>query len=194
MIAHISCRNLITNSKMADKIAQNKSYNTKFYRIYGIGVCITWYSPGGSTRRSQPEQNERQEILDIRQVAALNIATLWWWVACAYVVVSVWLMFVHMCVKRSCLRCMVVKVWVIRIAFCFCFSHLLSILHFAVRQLLCWPFLSINFSNVTSAGMIKCKLTHLYCKSYWCDHKFSYFITYPRTIQKKFNLENSLLT
>ena len=30
---------------------------------------------------------QRQEILDIRQVAALNFATFWWWVA-----------YVHMCV------------------------------------------------------------------------------------------------
>ena len=61
----------------------------------------------------------------------------------AYVVVRVWLMFVHMCVKRSCLRCMVVKVkeWVTSIEFFIFFSHLLSILHFAVWQLLCWPFL-----------------------------------------------------
>ena len=29
---------------------------------------------------------------------------------CAYVAVRVWLVFVHMCVKRSCLRCLVVKV------------------------------------------------------------------------------------
>ena len=56
---------------------------------------------------------ERQEILDIRQVAALNFATFGdglHMCICAYVVVRVCLMFVHMCVKRSCLRCMVVKV------------------------------------------------------------------------------------
>ena len=53
----------------------------------------------------------RQEILDIRRVAALNFA-IFFMVGCirAYVVVRVWLMSMHMCVKRSCLRCMVVKV------------------------------------------------------------------------------------
>ena len=54
---------------------------------------------------------------------------------CAYVVVRVWLMFVHMCVKRSCLRCMVVKVYEVYGGECmsdqygsfFVFSRLLSI-------------------------------------------------------------------
>ena len=37
---------------------------------------------------------ERQEMLDIRQVAALNFATFWWWVA-----------YVHMC--ACCCTCVV---------------------------------------------------------------------------------------
>ena len=42
---------------------------------------------------------------------------------CAYVVIRVWLMFVHICMKRSCLRCMVVKVkvCVTRGSYFFCF-------------------------------------------------------------------------
>ena len=78
---------------------------------------------------------ERQEILDIWQVAALNFATFWWWVA-----------YVHMCV--CCCTCVAYvcaymheKVmfevygdesesmsdqW----KFFFVFSHLLSILNF----------------------------------------------------------------
>ena len=53
---------------------------------------------------------------------------------CAYVVVRVWLMFMHMCVKRSCLRCMVVKVkvWVTSIDF---FLFLAIIKHIAFRRM-----------------------------------------------------------
>ena len=43
-------------------------------------------------------------MLDICQVAALNFATFWRWVAYVHMCVCyvhVWLMFVHMCVKRS---------------------------------------------------------------------------------------------
>ena len=78
---------------------------------------------------------ERPKILDICQVAALNFVTFDGWLhmcICAYVVVRVWLMFVHMYVKRSCLRCMVVNVCVTSVKVFFVFSHLLSILHFAV--------------------------------------------------------------
>ena len=58
---------------------------------------------------------KRQEILDIRQVAALNFATFWWWVV--YVCILLYVCGLCLCIcawKGSCLRCMVVKVkeWV----------------------------------------------------------------------------------
>ena len=80
---------------------------------------------------------KRQEILDIRQVAALNFATFWWWVA-----------YVHMCVCRC--TCVVYVCAYVREKVMFevyggesesmsdqwkfflDFSHLLSTLHFAV--------------------------------------------------------------
>ena len=85
-----------------------------------------------------------QEILDIRQVAALDFATFWWWVSsiCEYVVVCVVYVCAHVREK------VMFEVYggestSDQYGFCFVFSHSLSILHFAVRQLLCWPFLLI---------------------------------------------------
>ena len=46
---------------------------------------------------------ERQEILDIRQVATLNFCHFLWWVAYVHMLLcfcTVWLMFGHMCVKN----------------------------------------------------------------------------------------------
>ena len=80
---------------------------------------------------------ERQEILDIRQLAALNFAIFWWWVA-----------YVHMCV--CCCTCVAYVCAYVRekvmfevyggesesTSVCmevfFLFSYLSSILHFAV--------------------------------------------------------------
>ena len=101
-------------------------------------------------QHSQPEQNQRHEILDIRQVAAVNVATFCWLIA-----------YVHMC--ACCCTCVAYFCAYVRkkvmfevygggsesmsdqYRIVFVFSHLLSILHFAVLQPLCWPFLFITF-------------------------------------------------
>ena len=89
--------------------------------------------------RQNKTRIKRQEILDIRHVAALNFATFWWWVA-----------YVHMCLCCNCTCvayvCAYVREKVMfevygvesesmsdQWKFCVCFfCHLLSILHFAV--------------------------------------------------------------
>ena len=111
MTAHISCRSLTQIG------LQIPRWRTKWHRNnHTIQNSIEFKASAHllhDTLRSQPEQNKRQEILDIRQVAALNFVLFGGGLnmcICPYVVVRVWLMFVHMCVKRSCSRCMAVKV------------------------------------------------------------------------------------
>ena len=93
--------------------------------MLGIGVCITWYSPGGRTSRSQLDQNENTATRNIRYSPG---GSTWF----CHVLVVRWL---HMCIR--CCMCVVYVCAYVREVF----SHLLSILYFAVRQLLCWPFL-----------------------------------------------------
>ena len=90
MTAHITCRSLtqigLQIPKLRTKWHRNNhtiqnsiEFKASAYVLHDVRQV--------AARRSQPEQNERQEILDIRQVAALNFVTSWWWVA-----------YVHMCV------------------------------------------------------------------------------------------------
>ena len=149
MTAHISCRSLTqfglqiprwrTKWYRNNRTIQNSiEFKASAYILHAIRQMAALVDHSRNKTRKQ-----RQEILNIRQVAALSFATLVVGCICAYVVVLVWLVFVQMCVKRSCLRCMVVKmnVWVTSMEIFVVVSHLLSILHFAVWQLLCWPFL-----------------------------------------------------
>ena len=47
--------------------------------------------------RQNKTRIKRQEILDIRQVAALNFVTLWWWVAYVYVCVCCCTCMAYVC-------------------------------------------------------------------------------------------------
>ena len=107
MTAHISCRSLTqiglqiprwrTKRHINNHTIQNSiEFKASAYVLHDIRQVAALVDLSRNKTRIR-----RQEILDIRQVVAFTIA---------YVVVRVWLMFVHRCVKRSCLRCMVLKV------------------------------------------------------------------------------------
>ena len=75
--------NLITNSKMADKIAQKNrtiqnsiEFKATAYVLHDIRQVAPLVDLSPIKTKTW-----RQEILDSRQVAALDFATFWWWVA-----------------------------------------------------------------------------------------------------------------
>ena len=93
MTAHISCRRLTqiglqiprwrTKWRRNNHTKQNSiEFKASAYILHDISQVAALVDLSRNKTRI-----ERQEILDIRQVAALNFATFWWWVA-----------YVHMCV------------------------------------------------------------------------------------------------
>ena len=151
MTAHISCISLTQNGLQIpiwrtkwhsnNRTIQNSiEFKASAYVLHDIRQVAALVDLSRNKTKIR-----RQEILDIRQVLALNFSTFWWWVA-----------YVHMCV--CCCTCVAYVCAYVREkvmfevhggesmcdqcgSFFFVFSHLLSILHFAVLQLLCWPFL-----------------------------------------------------
>ena len=93
MTAHISCRSLTqiglqiprwrTKWNRNNRTIQNSiEFKASAYVLHDIRQVAAIVDLSQNKTRIQ-----RQEILDIRQVAALNFFTFWWWVA-----------YVHMCV------------------------------------------------------------------------------------------------
>ena len=102
MIGHIRCRSLTqirlqiprwrTKWHINNRAIQNSiEFNASAYLLHDIGQVTALVDLSRIKTRI-----ERQEIPDIRQVAALDFATSWWWVAYVHVVVCVWFMCVHM--------------------------------------------------------------------------------------------------
>ena len=120
MTAYISCRSLTqivlqipkwrTKWRRNNRTIQNSiEFLASAYVLHDIRQMAALVDLSRNKTRI-----ERQEILDIRQGAALNFFHFFGgglhMCVCAYVVVRVWLIFVHMYVKSSRLRCMLVKV------------------------------------------------------------------------------------
>ena len=87
MKAHIRCRSLTqiglqmprwrTKWLRNNRIIQNSiEFKASAYVLHDIRQAATLVDLSRNKTRIQ-----REEILDIRQVAALNFATFWWWVA-----------------------------------------------------------------------------------------------------------------
>ena len=155
MTAHISCRSLThielqiprwrTKWRRNNRTIQNSTeFKASSYVLHDIRLVAALVDISRNKTII-----ERQKILDIRQVAALNFAPFWWWVA-----------YVHMCVcccTYVAYICAYVREKIMfevyggesesmsdQWKFFLIFSHLLNILHFSVWQLLCWPFLLIS--------------------------------------------------
>ena len=143
MTAHISCRSLTrirlqiprwrTKWRRSNRTIQNSiEFKASAYVLHDIRQVAALVDLSRNKTRI-----DRQEILDIRQVAALNFATFWWWVA-----------YVHMC--GCCCTCVAYVCAYVRAnvmfevyggeseslsdqwKFFFVFDHLLSILYVAV--------------------------------------------------------------
>ena len=93
MTARISCRSLTqirlqmsrwrTKWRRNNRTIQNSiEFKASAHVLHDIRQVVALVDLSRNKTRI-----ERQEILDIRQVVALNFATFWWWVA-----------YVHMCV------------------------------------------------------------------------------------------------